>query len=506
MLEELTGFYGYGETVARKARTKAEFGDFQTPVALAEAVCGVAQRLAPRPTTIIEPTCGVGSFLVAARRAFGNRPKIVGVEINASHLKRASEALGESSANELLHADFFNFDWQTLLHCNAPPFLVVGNPPWVTNADLGTLASSNLPRKSNFQGLTGLDAITGKSNFDISEWMCIHLLELLSGKKATFALLVKTAVARKVLVHAWKQDLFLSTPAIFTIDAKSHFGAAVDACLFVGRTHEAGEQQCAVYSALDGRERIAMIGYEDGKLVADIDARRDTVDLTALSSERPDWRSGIKHDCAGVLELRPCSGALVNGLGEEVEVEDEFLFPLQKSSDVAAKRGDGGKRLIVTQRVVGQATAPLETLAPRLWSYLVKHGERLDARKSSIYRGKPRFSMFGVGDYTFAPWKIAISGLYKKIDFVLQGPVDGKPVVFDDTVYFLAYETEEEARRAHDLLCSDIALRFCKALIFWDAKRPVTAGILRQLSLERLAARLELPEPSAESAQIRLFA
>lgn len=221
--------------------------------------------------------------------------------------------------------------------------------------------------------------------------------------------------------------------------------------------------------------------------------------------DRAGWRSGVEHDCARVLELRPVSGKLVNGFGDVVEVEDEFLFPLQKSSDVAGHKGDGGKRLIVTQRVVGQSTASLETIAPRLWMYLQEHGDLLDARRSSIYRGKPRFSIFGVGDYTFAPWKIAISGLYKRLEFLLQGPVAGRPVVFDDTVYFLGFATEDEAQNAYYLLCSDVAREFYSSFIFWDAKRPITASVLRQLSLDRLAARLDVPRSTSAPGQVGLF-
>ena len=33
----------------------------------------------------------------------------------------------------------------------------------------------------------------------------------------------------------------------------------------------------------------------------------------------------------------------------------------------------------------------------------------LDNRKSSIYNKRPRFSIFGIGDYSFSKWKVAIS-------------------------------------------------------------------------------------------------
>ena len=82
--------------------------------------------------------------------------------------------------------------------------LVVGNLPWVTNSELGSLESKNLPEKNNFQRHRGFAAKTGKANFDISEWMLIKLLESLNQKKASIAMLCKTATARKVLTYAWK--------------------------------------------------------------------------------------------------------------------------------------------------------------------------------------------------------------------------------------------------------------------------------------------------------------
>ena len=123
----------------------------------------------------------------------------------------------------------------TVLSPCADPILIVGNPPWVTNATLGRLASGNHPRKENRQGLSGIDALTGKSNFDVSEWMISRLLEAAAGRRATLAMLCKTAVAHKVLVYAWKNGLPVEHCEIRRIDAAQHFGAQVDACLLVCR-------------------------------------------------------------------------------------------------------------------------------------------------------------------------------------------------------------------------------------------------------------------------------
>jgi len=85
-------------------------------------------------------------------------------------------------------ADFFTKDWKEELGNLPEPILVIGNPPWVTNSQLGQLQSKNLPTKYNFKRMKGLDAMTGKSNFDISEWMMNQMIDWLQVKQATIGL------------------------------------------------------------------------------------------------------------------------------------------------------------------------------------------------------------------------------------------------------------------------------------------------------------------------------
>ncbi len=146
--------------------------------------------------------------------------------------------------------------------------------------------------------------------------------------------------------------------------------------------------------------------------------------------------------------------------------------------------------IIMTQKKVNAETGIIQEQAPKTWNYLLRHVSQLDKRKSSIYKGKPRFSIFGVGEYTFAPWKVAISGLYKTIHFAVIPPFRQKPGIVDDTCYLIPCKTRAEAHLLADLLNSDIAKEFLNSLIFWDAKRPITVDILRRLDILVLANEL----------------
>ena len=108
---------------------------------------------------------------------------------------------GTTHKTRLIQADFFATDWKRLISELPEPILVLGNPPWVTNSQLGVLGSRNLPIKSNFQKHDGLDALTGKANFDISEWMLMRLVEALNGRRGTLAMLCKAATAQDPLLR-----------------------------------------------------------------------------------------------------------------------------------------------------------------------------------------------------------------------------------------------------------------------------------------------------------------
>jgi len=428
--------------------------------------------------------------LFAALDRFKEIKKAVGADINPGYIKHAESLLGQrqdASKVCLVEADFFQTDWAKIIAELPKPILVLGNLPWVTNAHLGTLGSQNVPRKSNFQNHNGLDAITGKANFDISEWMLMRIFEAMNGRCGTVAMLCKASVARKALYHGWRKGMALGRSTIHRIDANLHFDAAVEAALLVTQfVPDAHDLEAKVYARLHDQDVESVIGFEDGLLLADMTAYHRWKHL--CGEEVIKWRSGIKHDCAKVMELSREGREYRNGVGELVELEDSFVYPMLKSSHVAkAATANKNRFMLVTQRTVGEDTVRIQKIAPRTWEYLLAHADLLNKRGSSIYRNRPQFSIFGVGDYSFAPWKVAISGFYKKLAFAVVGPTNEKPVVLDDTCYFLPCQTMEEADFLAALLNSLPAQEFYRVFVFWDSKRPITAELLGRLDLRRLS-------------------
>ncbi|MGH9850911.1 MAG: SAM-dependent methyltransferase, partial [Blastocatellia bacterium] len=249
--------------------------------------------------------------------------------------------------------------------------------------------------------------------------------------------------------------------------------------------------EAAVYSDLQSSEPETIIGVSKGRLVADLNAYRQ---IAFVEGTCPlTWRQGVKHDAAQVMELKKADQGWSNQLGERVEVEGEFVYPLIKGRELfLSERPQPDRYVVVPQRRIGDDTRGLELVAPRLWSYLNRHAEIFMRRKSAIYRNQPPFAIFGIGDYSFAPFKVGVSGLHKEPRFRLAPPTDeaplqpAMPAMFDDTCYFLPCFSLEPAALLVALLNHRVTQSFIRATMFLDAKRPITKKLLQRIDLIKL--------------------
>lgn len=473
------------------AKREIEWGDFQTPEALAAEVARTLAGIGPAPATIVEPTCGRGGLLAAAAERFP-RARLVGYEIATRHLRGARAALAPHLDRcTLRRADFFATDWERELAGLPRPLLVLGNPPWVTSAAVGRVGGTNLPAKDNRDGLAGLAARTGRANFDVSEWIVARLIEASAPHAGTVAMLCKLAVARRLAARVFRAPRSTVRVRVYAIDARAAFGANVDACLLVAETGRArARRDAGVHATLGSPRPEVRWGWRDDRLVSD--ARAYDRHAHLLDAGGPRWRSGVKHDAAKVLELVSDGRRLRNGLGDVVDVEECARAPLLKGGDLARADADAAEReLLLPQRQLDEDPRELAERAPRAWAYLRRHADRLAARRSSIYRGRPPMSVFGIGGYSFAPFKVALPCLYREPPVRVVGPRRRRAVLFDDTCAFLPLPRAAHARAAKRLLDSDPARALLGALSFPDAMRARSVDVLQQLDLARLAVELD---------------
>jgi len=467
------------------------YGDFQTNDDLTVAISKHLLNEGISPEFLIEPTCGKGNFIIAALKRFSTLKKIVGIEIYFPYIWETKFKILELFLNkknickpeiEIIHSDIFDFNLSKL-PINNKNLLIIGNPPWVTNSELGVLNSKNLPQKSNFKKHKGLDAITGKGNFDIAEFITLQLLKTFDKFNGNLAFLVKSSVVKNILFEQKRNVFNMADIQKMNIDAKKEFNVSVDACLFLARLNNTAEYTCEEINFYS-KEKKTNFGWHKNKFVYSISNYNKTENIDGKSPFV--WRQGMKHDCSKIMEIERFNENFINGFKQETALEKDLLYGLLKSSDLKYETIDFyRKTTIVTQKKVGQDTSYIKEKYPLTYEYLNMNRAYFDRRKSSIYKGKPPFSIFGIGDYSFTKYKIAISGMYKRTTFSLVLPENDKPLMLDDTCYFIGFDNIKFAKIIQKILNSYVVQNFLKAIIFPEAKRPITKDILMRIDIEK---------------------
>ncbi len=461
------------------SKTKLEFGDYQTPSYFCDTVIDLVSGKF-KPKYIFEPTFGLGHFIDSSIRKFDDISTIFGNEINKQYYVDYKSKKNKNV--ELFNENIFTFNHKKIKNkIKNEPLLIVGNPPWVTNSQLMSEDLKNLPQKSNFKNLKGIDSITGASNFDICEYIMIDLLSNYSESNTMLAMLCKTSVATSIIKNIKNYSFKLKNISLYLFDAKKVFNVGCEACLFIVEIGGNAEDTAKVYDINEPSKLLYEFGWKNGKFHSEFKNLEYDIDGEFYT----EWRQGVKHDCSKIMELEKENDNYKNKLNETIIIEDKYIYPLLKSSDLKSNYiTDSDKHVIVTQKCVRESTLHIEHDAPKTWDYLKKHEDLFNNRKSAIYKNCPPFSIFGIGDYSFSKYKVAISGFYKKPNFVLLD--NDKSIMLDDTCYFISFDNLKDAYITMVLLNSNIVNSFLSSIAFLDKKRPYTKDILMRIDMKKI--------------------
>jgi len=505
--KQYTTFFDFLLSETTDTTTNKEWGDVQTPVDFVQKIYAIIKNTEFNPDIVIEPTCGKGNFLIAALDNFPELQQMYGVEIQENHLwsflitllsrvKNSKEDNSHHTKITLENDDIFSHIFPKALRENPKKnILVIGNPPWVTATELSKMNASNIPAKSNIKNFSGIEAITGKSNFDISENIIIKMIENFSEQTGKLAFLCKTSVIRNIMKYLPNKNWRIGNIQAIQFDAKKVFGKTCDASLLLLDLNVSEKETiCSLSDFEKPNEVISHFGWVKNKFVADIKKYQKTKQYDGKGSFT--WRQGVKHDASKIVELREIStGLYKNKLDEELTIEDNLIYPLLKGSDIRAfEPQDKMKRILLPQKSLSDDTEKIRDMYPKTWQYLTTKIDHFRKRKSRIYKNKKEFAIFGIGDYAFTPFKVAIAGFYKEPLFALLQPIENKAVIVDDTSYYLGFDTYNEALFVASALNSKLSREFFETIVFRDAKRPFTKELLMRLDVIKVIKQMEFTE------------
>jgi hypothetical protein len=501
----------YREAVSET--TRRVFGEYYTPpgvaaLAVAEALDGTG--------TVLDPGCGAGAFLVAAVRHLRARgvdaaaclDAVCGVDVNPVAVRSAKAALLVELGDELdgpVHLSVVHGDALGLLPDLTPDVgradAVVGNPPWIPWERLPERVkerwrSGPIDRLGLFDR-AGADARLGYANDDVALPFALTCTDRYRRRGGRAAFVLK----RDLLVGPTGRPLRrgdLGHPPVGVRrvhdfgDCRPFAGVDADAALYVLGPDAPTDVPATVWERTDGRpafdSRAAMdetlartetafrpVAERDGAWVrADAERRAfGTCDYTI--------RHGVKDDAKAVFSLdRETARSL----------EADHVFPYLRSKHVV-KFGLFGHdlHLVPERRAGGGDPDELRRECPRTYEYLDDRRDRLAARGSSWFDAGPFYSLFGVGPYTWADYKVVWCRLGFKPHFAVVSTVDDpdlgeRTVVPGDHCMFVATDDGDEAHYLCALLNSAPYQR-CLRDLAEGGKASLTKSVVSELTLPR---------------------
>jgi hypothetical protein len=189
-------------------------------------------------------------------------------------------------------------------------------------------------------------------------------------------------------------------------------------------------------------------------------------------------RHGVVNDLNSVflLDIKGKSGKYLSvtnlaNIGRKkvkeikADLEPDYIYPLIKPNNTKRWHIDGYFYMLLPQKKDGENNeSHLRVKFNKTYSFLSRFKNELLSRKSKWFKGegKPFYSIFGIGEYTFKPYKIVWCCMSYKPDFSVVSKVNdkligNKEVIPDNTIGNISFDSKDEAHFVCSVLNSEKA-------------------------------------------------
>jgi len=136
----------------------------------------------------------------------------------------------------------------------------------------------------------------------------------------------------------------------------------------------------------------------------------------------------------------------------QAAVEQKLVFPLLRGADVGRWEARASLSILLThepgQRLKAIPVSRMQREFPKAYSYLEKFEDFLRRRAAFVRYFKPEapfYSVFDIGDYTFAPWKVVWREQAAGLTAAVVGPSGRNPIIPDHKLMMVDVGSRNEA-------------------------------------------------------------
>ncbi|GAH97236.1 unnamed protein product, partial [marine sediment metagenome] len=175
-----------------------------------------------------------------------------------------------------------------------------------------------------------------------------------------------------------------------------------------------------------------------------------------------------------IIDKRPDGLVVISNITEgakrkvesiQMAIEPDLLYPLLRGRDVKRWHAEPSAYILMAQdpdKRRGIDEDEMKTNYPKTYLYLKRFEAALRERKSRgvtdmIEEGAPFYTMFSVGDYTFAPYKVVWREQASSLTGSVAFTVEDKPIIPDHKLMLINCSTREGAYYLSGILNSSPA-------------------------------------------------
>jgi methylase of polypeptide subunit release factors len=517
-------------------------GEYYTPEWLAEKLLSDTlgrADLGDPSKRVLDPACGSGTFLVlvikhvrrrVAAGHFGRRQALELILRNLAGFDVHPLAVRAARVNYLLALGDLLRDKSGPIALpiheadsvrggpDLPPFdYVVGNPPWVNWQHLSEeFRRQTMPLWEHY-GLfpkrpTAMQTILGASKYDLSMLMTYVAADRYLRINGKLGFLVSQSLFKSAAGEGFRRFILPDgTPlAVHVVDdlvklkpfdtAANRTAAVVlekgrDTQFPVAyRFHRAGRQSCWNAQPVSADPSSAWIAAPP-KVLAAITRILGASDYRAREGANTGGANAVFWIEAGTASRRQTAirnvteGARKRVPASRATVEVELVYPLLRGQNVSRWRAVPEYSILVTHAPGMKLRAipepEMKSGFPGAYSYLKRFTTFLRQRpafKRYFTQAAPFYSLFNIGEYTFAPWKVVWREQSLPFTAAVVGTVAGKIVVPDHKLMLVAMESEDEAH----YLCGALnSLPVSVAVAAYAIETQIATHVLKHIQVPR---------------------
>jgi len=425
--------------------------------------------------------------------------------------------------------------------------IIVGNPPWINWESIDAEYRDKTMPLWKRHGLfphSGMDAILGKSKKDLSMLMTYQAMERFLTPKGILAFVITRATLKSAGSGQGFRRFMLgdNTPIrpvkVDDLSEIKPFGSTGGSALIIvlkkGKPpaypvtyslwkRKKGGKRPTSWSSLDeakSKSRLIPLLAQpvdpDDSTSAWITADSEALDVlrkilgpssyTAYAGVYSGGANGVYW--LRIIESLPEGSLLVENIpsagkrtvkATRALLEPDLIYPLLRSGEVNRWRARGAIAVLMVQDPDSRRGIDEDVFKkkyPKTYKYLKSFEEILrtraawrrffTTRKGETYVERaPFYSMFAVGKYTFAPYKVVWPRMASSLEAVVVGPIGSTPVFPQETLTFIPLDDPVEAHYICALLNSTPVGFAARAYSQVGGKGFASPHLLRYLRIPR---------------------